>query len=202
MRLYLVRHGQTDWNLNHRFQGQTDVPLDPTGEEQARRIAQRLSSVPIDAVYSSDLTRAVQTAETIAGHHRLKVIPDQRWRELAFGAWEGLTYQEIKSMAPDLIEKWQTDPLQAAAPGGETLLQLAARVQSALDDLRTRHADQTVLLALHGGPIQVLLCLALGVDLSRYWQFSISSASLTEIAFFSRGAIVNLLNDISHLQER
>lgn len=79
------------------------------------------------------------------------------------------------------------------------LSQLAERVKSALGNLQTRHADQTVLLAAHGGPIQALLCLALGLDLGHYWQFSISSASLTEIAFYSKGAIINLLNDTSHL---
>ncbi|MBI5840653.1 MAG: alpha-ribazole phosphatase [Chloroflexi bacterium] len=199
MKLLLVRHGQTDWNLNQRFQGQTDVPLNKTGEEQAQKIAQRLSGKTIDAIYSSDLSRAIKTAETIASHHDLKITPDPRFRELAFGEWEGLTYQELKSAAPELLEKWQTDPLNSAAPEGEMLSQLAERVKSALGDLQTRHADQTILLAAHGGPIQTVLCLALGLDLSHYWQFSISSASLTEIAFYSKGAIINVLNDTSHL---
>jgi alpha-ribazole phosphatase len=199
MKLLLVRHGQTDWNLNHRFQGQSDVPLDAAGQEQARRIAARLAQVEMNAIYASDLSRAARTAEEIARPHGLNVILDSRFRELAFGAWEGLTYQEIQSIAPDLLDQWHTDPLHARAPEGETLTQLAARVASALDDLRARHNGQTVLLAVHGGTIQTLLCLALGVDVSRYWQFSVSSASLTELAFYPRGAIVNVLNDTSHL---
>jgi alpha-ribazole phosphatase len=200
MQLYLVRHGQTDWNLKHRFQGQTDIPLNKTGEDQVQKIAQRLSKIKIDAIYSSDLKRTVQTADCIiASHHKVKCITDPRWRELSFGEWEGLTYDEIKAREPELLEKWQTDPLNAAAPKGETLQQLATRVDSALDDLRADHADQTVLLTVHGGTIQALVCLALGVELKHYWQFAVSSASLSEIAFYSRGAIINLFNDTSHI---
>lgn len=199
MQLYLVRHGQTDWNLNHRFQGQTDVPLNKTGEDQVQKIAQRLSKIKIDAIYSSDLKRTVQTADIIASHHKVNCTTDPRWRELSFGAWEGLTYDEIKAREPELLEKWRTDPLNAAAPKGETLQQLATRVDSALDDLRADHADQTVLLTVHGGTIQALVCLALTIELKHYWQFAVSSASLSEIAFYSRGAIINLFNDTSHL---
>ncbi len=202
MQLYLVRHGQTDWNLQHRFQGQADVPLNKTGEDQVQKIAQRLSKIKIDAIYSSDLRRTVQTADRIASYHEVNCVTDLRWRELSFGAWEGLTYDEIKAKEPELLEKWQTDPLNAAAPSGETLQQLAMRVDSALEDLRADHEDQTVLLTVHGGTIQALLCLALGIELNHYWQFSVSSASLSEITFYTRGAIINLFNDTSHLPKK
>jgi len=199
MRLYLVRHGQTDWNLHHRFQGQTDIPLNQTGEEQADRIARRLSRTKIDIIYSSDLRRTLQTAECIASYHHIQFITDPRWRELSFGLWEGLTYAEIRAREPQLLEKWQEDPENAAAPEGETLRQLAMRVASALEDLRSDHADHTVLLTVHGGTIQCLFCLALGIELNHYWQFAVSSASLSEMEFFSEGVIINLFNDTSHI---
>lgn len=201
MRLHLIRHGQTDWNLNHRFQGQSDSPLNETGMEQAQKIARRLSKVSIDAIYSSDLTRAIQTAEQIASHHNLNLHTDSRWREQSFGEWEGLNFAEMQSAALDLLEAWRVDPLHNPPPQGETLTQLAKRVEAALNDIKARHVEQNVLLVTHGGVLMTLACIALGVDLKKYWQFSFSSASLSEIAFYEEGAIVNLLNDTSHLAE-
>jgi broad specificity phosphatase PhoE len=145
------------------------------------------------------LKRTVQTAELIARHHKIECATDPRWRELSFGLWEGLTYDEIQAREPDLLDKWQKDPENAAAPEGETLRQLAVRVASALEELRAEHEDHTILLTVHGGTIQSLLCLALGIELNHYWQFAVSSASLSEIRFYSEGAIINLFNDTSHI---
>jgi alpha-ribazole phosphatase len=202
MRLHLIRHGQTDWNLNRRFQGQSDVPLNETGTDQARKLARRLAQTQLDAIYSSDLTRALQTAEEIARHHKLNVAADSRLREQSFGEWEGLTFAEMRDAAPEALAAWRADPSRNSPPRGETLNQLAARIQSALEEIKTRHKDRRVALVSHGGVLTTLTCLALGVDLSRYWQFSFSSASLSEIAFYDEGAIVNLLNDTSHLGEK
>jgi alpha-ribazole phosphatase len=201
MRLYLIRHGQTDWNLNHRFQGQSDVSLNGTGMEQVLKIAQRLSNVNIDAIYSSDLRRAIQTAEEIAKYFKLSLNTDSRWREQSFGAWEGLTFSEMQAAASDLLKAWRADPLHNSPPQGETLIQLSARVEAALSELKMRHAGQNVLLVSHGGVLMTLACLALGVDLQKYWQFSFSSASISEIAFYEEGAILNSMNDTSHLQD-
>ena len=199
MRLYLVRHGETDWNAARRYQGQSDVPLNHTGIQQARKIARRLSKEKIDAIYSSDLSRARETAEQIAQPHELKVTTDVRWRELSFGDWEGLTYPEIQAKAPDELARWESDLAQYAPPHGETLTQLAGRVLSAFDELRTPHADQTVLIVSHGGPLQILLCHALGVTFQRHWQFPILQTALSVLSLYPEGAILELFNDTSHL---
>ena len=199
MRLYLVRHGETDWNLQRRYQGQSDIPLNNTGIQQARKIAGRLSKEKIDAIYSSDLSRARETAEQIAQPHKLKVTSDARWRELSFGDWEGLTYPEIQVKAPDELALWESDLTGYAPPHGETLTQLAGRVLSVFDELHALHADQTVLIVSHGGPLQTLLCHVLGVSFQRHWQFPISKTALSVLSVYTEGAILELFNDTTHL---
>ena len=201
MRLILVRHGQTDYNLHRRYQGKRNVSLNQTGREQTKRLANRLSAEKMDSLHSSDLTRCVQTAESIAGIHSLKIHEDACWRELSFGEWEGMSYAEIEAAWPELLQKWQTDPAHVSPPKGESFVQLAARVSSALDEMRSHHAEQTVLLVTHGGVIRALLCLALGIDLNRHWQFEVASASVSEISYYGEGAILKLFNDTSHLRE-
>ena len=199
MKLLLVRHGQTDWNLNQRFQGQSDVQLNEAGRQQATALAKRLAHDHIDVLFTSDLQRAHGTANIIAAHHACKIRVDARLREINFGAWEGLTYDEIKQSDPATLAAWEADISTTAAPNGETLNQLTARVESFLNDLHSQHADQTILIAAHGGPLQILLCLALNLSPSKYWQFHLAPASLSEIAFYPAGAIINLLNDTCHL---
>ncbi|RJP48258.1 MAG: alpha-ribazole phosphatase [Anaerolineaceae bacterium] len=199
MKLYLIRHGQTDWNLAQRFQGQSDIPLNEIGRRQANALAGRLSSQPFDVVYSSDLQRALETTNIIAGD-RLEIKEDVRLREMNFGDWEGATYNKIKEEYPDALTAWEDDVYKNAPPNGETLEQLAIRAQSVLKDILENWKDKTVLLVAHGGVLQSLICLALNLPPRMYWQFHVSPASLSEISFYPAGAIVNLLNDISHLE--
>jgi len=203
MNLLITRHGETEWNAIQRYQGQSDIPLNQAGIRQAEQIAKRLSKEKIGIIYTSDLSRTVDTAEAII---KLQdpaplLVKDSRWRELSFGSWEGLDHEQINAKYHDEVTQWYEDQLNLSPPNGETLLQLAARVQAALDELKVKHKDETILIVSHSGAIQTLLCLALGVDLSRYWQFRVLQASLTIISFYENGAILNLFNDVSHLQE-
>jgi alpha-ribazole phosphatase len=200
MKLFLVRHGQTDWNLNQRFQGQSDIPLNESGRQQATALGSRLKHEHIDIIFASDLQRAHETANIIAAHHHASEIRiDKRLREMNFGAWEGLTYDEIKRSDPATLAAWEADISTTAAPNGEMLNQLTMRVESVLNDLRAQYADKTILIAAHGGPLQILLCLALNISPSRYWQFHLSPASLSKIAFYPAGTIINLMNDTCHV---
>lgn len=202
MKLLLTRHGQTDWNIARRYQGQTDVPLNETGLLQAELLAQRLSSHTIHAIYSSDLSRAMNTAKAIASAQEQTPVlqSDTRWRELSFGNWEGMTYQEMSAHSPELFESWMKDSLTISTPNGETHRQLAERVQSAFDEIKAKHNDETILVVGHSGSIQTLLALTLGVDLSRYWQFRVSQTSLSELTIYDDAVTLNLFNDISHLE--
>jgi alpha-ribazole phosphatase len=202
MKLLLVRHGETDWNLAQRFQGHSDIPLNEKGFWQAEQLAKRLCGERIDALYSSDLARALQTARQIASlqEQSLPVQADARWREISLGTWEGLKYEEIHAHWSDAVTRWYADPGGSPPPNGETILQFAERLQSAVDELKIRHRDETVLLVSHGGAIQVLLCLLLGVELKRYWQFHIRQASLSMIRFYEDSAILDLYSDVGHLK--
>lgn len=196
MNLLLIRHGQTNWNLEQRFQGQSDIPLNETGRKQAQALAERLSAEQFDAIYSSDLQRATETAHII---RKSGFQPDARLREVNFGDWEGLTYDEIKAKHPEPLAAWEADIFKNAPPNGETLEALSVRVQSMLDELREEHQDQRILIVAHGGVLQTLICLALMLPPTMYWQFHLFTASLSEVAFYPAGAILNSLNDTSHL---
>jgi len=202
MRLLLTRHGQTDWNIAGRYQGQSDIPLNQTGWSQAEGLAKKLSTEKIHAIYASDLSRAKDTAQAIANFHQLEVYTDLRWRELSFGDWEGMNYKEMSAHSPDVFSKWMIDPQHISTPNGETLAQLAQRVKSAFEEIKKNHKDETVLVVSHSGALQALLATLLGVDLNRYWQFKISQASLNELNVFQDSVILNLLNDTTHLQEK
>jgi alpha-ribazole phosphatase len=207
VKLLLTRHGQTDWNIAGRYQGQSDIPLNQTGRSQAEGLAKRLSTETIHAVYASDLSRAADTAHKIismqqhthSGHLAAALQRDARWRELSFGEWEGMNYKEMSAYSPDVFAKWMLDPQHVSTPNGETLGHLAERVHAAFVELKNKHKDETVLVVSHSGALQALLAFTLGVDLNRYWQFRISQASLTELHVFPDSVTLNLLNDTTHL---
>ncbi len=200
MRLLLVRHGETDWNAEGRYQGQSDVPLSAIGQQQAMALARRLAREEIHALYASDLQRAWQTAEVIAAPHGLPVRPEPRLREIDFGAWEGLTFDEIRQRHPQALAAWEADPLGVAPPGGESLAQVVARVGQVLDDIARSCQDRTVLFVAHGGLLQVLLCLALGLAPRARWQFRLDPGSLSELSLYAEGAVLIRLNDTHHLE--
>lgn len=201
VRLVLVRHGATAWTAQGRFQGQTDVSLSPHGQRQVAALAQRLMTETLHTLYASDLQRAWETAQAIATPHALCVQAEPRLREMAFGHWEGLTYAEIQQCHAQALAAWEHDQLHSAPPGGETLLQMTERVRVAYADIVAAGQDKAVGLVAHGGPLQLLLCLALGLPPQAYWQFAIAPASLSELRVYERGVILTRLNDTHHLHD-
>ena len=161
--LLLVRHGETDWNRDGRWQGHADTPLNERGREQARALAARLDGEPIAAVYASDLARARETAEIVAASLGLEVRVDPRLREIHFGGWEGLTSAEIEQRFPEEVARWRADDGANAFAGGETYARMGERVVDALSEIAAAHPTQTVLVILHGGPIRGLLAHAAGI---------------------------------------
>ena len=147
--LLLVRHGETDWNLERRVQGQTDRPLNPTGLEQARALADELAAEHLVAVYASDLARARGTAEITARRHSLEVKVDADLREKHFGSWEGLAEAEIEALFPGAVRGRWGD--------GETTEALAARAVATIERIRTAHPSGTVLVVSHGGTMRAIL---------------------------------------------
>jgi broad specificity phosphatase PhoE len=162
--LLLVRHGETDWNRDGRWQGHSDTHLNDVGREQAARVAEELDGV--DVVYSSDLARARETADIVARRLGLDVHVDERLRERSFGAWEGKTASEIEAEFRAAHARW----LAGQGPGAddaEPFADFAARVHGFLEDVLARHPDETVLVVSHGGSIRVIHALAGGLDYVR-----------------------------------
>jgi broad specificity phosphatase PhoE len=156
--------------------------------------------------YASDLQRAWQTAEAIRQAREpdlpsLSLTPDARLRELNFGDWEGLTRVEIAERFPESQRAWQTDPLRARLPNGESVLEAAARVNGFLLDMIERHSDQTVLIVTHGGALQIFCCLFCNGNLSLRRHFRFANASLSAVRLAARGAEILLLNDAHHLAQ-
>ncbi|MFQ6091445.1 MAG: histidine phosphatase family protein [bacterium] len=129
-KILLIRHGQTDWNVENRIQGPTDVPLNPRGREQAKSLAEELRHSQIDHIYSSTLCRALETGLEIAKYHGLKVQTDSRLNEVSQGVWEGLRVAEARARYPELYGQWETDPTSVVPPQGESILDAFARVRA------------------------------------------------------------------------
>jgi broad specificity phosphatase PhoE len=161
--LILVRHGETDWNRENRFQGRADPPLNALGRTQSAELADALVGEAIARVYTSPLRRAAETAGIVADRLGLEVEPLEPLQEIDVGAWSGLTREEVAATFPAEYARW----LERAPHGfenGETYEQLAARVVPAIRDLAARHPSETVLVVTHGGPSRVLQAHAAGID--------------------------------------
>jgi broad specificity phosphatase PhoE len=164
-KLVLVRHGETDWNRDGRWQGGSDTRLNELGREQARELAEQLDGT-VDVVYSSDLARAHETAEIVAAKLGLEVRVDPRLRERGFGSWEGLTMPEIEERFADSHRRWR-DGEGAGADDAEPFEDFSARVNDFLADVLRLHPDEEVLVISHGGSIRVIHALATGLDYVR-----------------------------------
>jgi len=199
-RLLLVRHGNTELNSAQVFMGHADVELSATGYQQVERLRDRLSVEKIDAIYCSDLRRALLTAETIASRHRLAVAACPELREINYGAVDGLTFAEIRRLYPEVAKLCVDWSPQLEFPGGESITQLNQRVTGFLDRLKQHGPEQTVLVVTHGGPLRLMVCSLLGIDLRHWRQINIDLASLSIVDTYPEVAIVSLLNDTSHLR--
>lgn len=199
-RIYLVRHGETEWNALMKFQGQTDVPLSDRGRQQAGLLGERLAGEKFQGFYASDLTRAYETAAIISRHHGLNIETIPELRELNFGAWEGLTNKEIKESFADEVKRWWENPLSTRIPGGETLGEMVERSVVAVKKIVERHNGENVVVVSHGGAIRSIVGSVLGMDLNKYWRLRLDNACLNIIDFpeWEKG-ILMLFNDCSHL---
>lgn len=180
--IILIRHGITDYNRTGRLQGQIDIPLSDQGRQQAEKLAQKLKNKRIKALYSSDLSRARETAAIISRGIGLE-IKDYRsdLREINFGTWERLTISELEETYPQQLAQWRADRSYSAPHGGETFAQLAARGWQAIREIAAQHPGQTVAVVAHGALIKGILCMAHGIGFQRRSRFTIDNASATTI---------------------
>jgi broad specificity phosphatase PhoE len=163
-RLILIRHGETDWNVEGRYQGQADPPLNQRGLAQARQLAQKLRDVGLDVLYSSPLRRALQTAQILAEALDVPLHTEPRLMEIHQGKWQTLLYTEIAARYPELFDRWQKEPWTVTLPGGENIAQVQERVYAAVDEILSRHEGQCIGMVTHRVPITLLKVRYQGLD--------------------------------------
>jgi alpha-ribazole phosphatase len=197
--VYLVRHGESDHNAQERGLGRADVPLSERGLEQAKLIAARFARVPLDAVLSSPLQRALVIARAIAEQHALAVDIRPELTELDVGEIEGLAYAEIRDRFPDFYAAWTgDDPVDVAMPGGESIAGLAERLAPLARDLLDG-PDRVIVVVSHNFTLRVLVCLLLGIHIASFRNFRLDLGSVTTISIQHGRAAIQALNDVCHL---
>lgn len=199
-RVFLVRHGATVLSAEDRFAGSTDVALSDLGREQARRLAARLSSEKIAAVYASPMSRTIETAQIFAVAHGLEVQTRDALREISHGRWEQLTRKEVEERFPEEAAEWEEDPFTFAPQGGESGLAVTARALPVLLELVRQHDGGTVLIVSHKATIRLLISSLLGFDPRRYRDnLDLKPASLSIVDFKTPACSrLMLFNDTSH----
>lgn len=198
-RVYLVRHGQTIWNQEMKYQGHTDVELTDEGIYQAKLLAGRLSGESLSAIYASDLQRAYVTAEAVARRCGLSVTQDQALREICFGEWEGLTYAGIKERWNHPAKDFFTHPADTHIPGGEQFSEMQDRVCAALLRIIQQHPGQAIGIVSHGGAIRAILCRMLRMNLNDMWSIRQDNTAVNILDCYTDRTIVTLINDVHHL---
>ena len=198
-RLLLVRHGDTELNSRERYWGLSDIELSEAGLRQAERLRDRLATEKISAVYSSQLQRALLTAEVIVSRHQLGVTVCNELQETNFGRVEGLTFAEISRLYPELTEQWVNWSLQLRFPGGDSVSEVSQRVSEFMRRLEGHAPEEMVLVVAHAGTLRMLVCQLLELELKRWRQIRIDLASLSIVETYPQGAVLTLLNDVSHL---
>jgi phosphoserine phosphatase len=164
--VYLARHGESDWNVERRWQGHADRPLTERGREQAELLAGRLADVKLDAVYASDLRRAWETAQAVAATRGLEVVRLPELREVDVGSWSGCTRDECAERFPEAFARWQQGG--SGWDDGESYEEMGERIVEAIRTIAAEHPDGAVLVVSHGGPIRAVHAHALGVDIATH----------------------------------
>jgi len=199
-RCFLVRHGQTDWNLEQRIQGQSDLPLNAAGLRQAEELAGYFASRPLTALYASHLQRSRQTAEAIARETGLEIMVDPDLAEIYLGEWEGLTAQEVDGRYQGAYRLWQSSPSQVRIPGAEPLTRFRIRARAAFSRIVDRHPDGRVAIVTHGGVIASLLSDSLDADYDALLRrLSLDNAGVSAVEHAVRPPQILWINETGHL---
>ena len=199
MELVLVRHGQTAWNVGEVFRGRADIELNEMGRRQAQLLGEFLSVPAIEAIYSSPLKRALDTARAVAAHHKLDVRISEGLNDMDFGEWEGVQADVVKQRFPEVYSAWSRTPEHAAVPGGETLAAVKQRAVATVNDVVSRHAGRVVLVT-HRVIAKITTLALLGLDESRFWNIAVDTCGVTTFRIQDGRNILIRHNDNSFLR--
>jgi len=197
-RIYLIRHGQTEWNRQNRYQGWSDVPLNDTGKQQAREVGKVFADNAPAVIYTSELVRAEETAGIIGSMSNIPVKKTGKLNELSFGEWEGRTHEEIARDYPSYWERLRKNPGDFRAPGGESVQELHTRVGTIWRTIREDSASPIIVVA-HGGTLRTLILEILESSLDSFWRIRLDFCSISRVDTYDNHCIVASLNDTSHL---
>jgi len=201
IRFVIVRHGETEWNRVERFRGRADVPLNEVGLSQAEATARRIETLwQAAAVYSSPLSRAVKTAEAIAGRFSLRVQVHPELIDIDYGQWQGLLPEDVRERWPELLSAWYEAPHTVRIPGGESLEDLRVRCGSAVNEIGARHSGSTVVLVAHTVINRVILLVMLGLGNDRFWHFRQDTCAINEIEAEGGEFTLVSMNDTCHVR--
>ena len=199
-KIILIRHGETDWNRDQVFRGRIDVALNDVGITQARAVQESLQQRKIDGVYSSPLSRAFVTAEIVGEKRDVRVQVEEGFTDIDFGAWQGLSHQQVKEEYNDLYEAWRSQPQEVTFPGGESLQEVQRRSVGALEKVIKSNPGKTLALVSHRVVLKVLLCSILGLELSRFWYIRQDTCAINRCEYKDGNYFLTLLNDTCHLR--
>ncbi|MEK7814960.1 MAG: histidine phosphatase family protein [Chloroflexota bacterium] len=200
MKLFLVRHGETEWNKLGRFQGQQDIALNERGLAQARETAEVLAALKPTALYSSPLYRTMQVAEEISRAVELPVIKEEGFKELDLGDLEGVTGQEMRERWPQVYAAWRNKPATVVMPNGESLAQLQKRAWGALLNLEKSHTESDILVVVsHNFAIRCIIAKLLGMPLSRFHRMALGLSSICTLESNEAGRRLVCYNSTCHL---
>ena len=194
LRLYLIRHGEIEGANSRRIYGHSDVTLSAAGIEQSRRLAERLAGERLSAVYSSDLKRAIATAQSIAARHSLTVQTNTAWREIDMGKWDGLSLNDVYMQNEESVRLLFEEPESFQYPDGETFLAFNARIEETVKDLLEKHAEGKVALITHGGVARAIIGTALGMPMRTWLRLAQGYGCLNIIDWYDGHPILDLLN--------
>ena len=200
-RIIAVRHGETAWNVDTRIQGHLDIPLNHTGRMQARKLGLALAGQPVDAIYSSDLLRAHETAQAVATATGTTVVTDLGLRERNFGTFEGKTFAEIEVALPEQSLRWRKRDHDFAPEGGESLVQLRERVLHTTHTLAARHVGGLIVLVAHGGVLDILHRAATGQGLQAPRTWLLANAAINRLLWTPEGLTLVGWSDTTHLED-
>ncbi|MBR0150195.1 MAG: histidine phosphatase family protein [Synergistaceae bacterium] len=198
-RIILVRHGQTQWNNDYKFQGMTDTSLDDEGIKQAEKLAIRLSTWPPEVIYTSPLKRAYTTAEAISRQFDIQPTVMPELEEVNFGSWEGASIHNIERDTPEIFSRWRADPFFNPPEGGESWPEISSRLTRAVNTMLASNHERIVAVT-HGGVIRALFAVILGVDPHKAWNVEVSNCAITGIEFRGGMARLHFANDDMHIR--
>ena len=199
-RIILIRHGETEWNREERFRGRADLALTELGMRQAGAIAVKLAQWPVAAIYSSPLRRAMMTAQAQAQHLGVSVEVLPGLADIDYGKWQGLTPLEASQSFPESYGRWLEAPHLVQIPGGDSLAQVRERAWRALHDVVAQWRQETVAMVSHMVVCRLLLCAALGLDDSHFWQVEQDVGAINVLETRNELLTVTLINDTCHLK--